>query len=317
MVSVKWKWESSVVKLLCNSFRQRILTRAQKWVESALKFLWIFVNRLICFTARRWKIPRLRSYNVLREQCKAGSVVLRNTNGLQLSCVSRLGDWQPQIRKTRRSTEQSNLCKFTRLLRLIHVSLLIPFPKIIFVFVSPYDTDNVEFGQHLIKHGDGVKDVSFAVENLDFIVKTARQRGATIVRDIWEESDEFGTVRLATLQTVGKLSSVRNSWDSKNYFSTATQRTLWSIGNPTPELFSPVSSRITRRTTACLVFFRKSTWTLLTMSLEINPTFKWNRLPSGTFGVYYSIAFGRSTTRKSTRNTRLCVRLSSLITRKL
>lgn len=82
-------------------------------------------------------------------------------------------------------------------MRLIHVSL-----KIIFVFVSPYDVDNVEFGNHLIKHGDGVKDVSFEVEELDIIVKRARERGATIVKDIWEESDEFGKVRFATMQTV-------------------------------------------------------------------------------------------------------------------
>lgn len=74
--------------------------------------------------------------------------------------------------------------------------------KIIFVFVSPYETDNVEFGEHLIKHGDGVKDVSFDVENIEFIVKTARERGAKIVKDVWEESDEFGSVRMATLQTV-------------------------------------------------------------------------------------------------------------------
>lgn len=74
--------------------------------------------------------------------------------------------------------------------------------KIIFVFVSPYETDNDEFGQHLIKHGDGVKDISFDVENIDFIVKTARERGAKIVKDIYEESDEFGTVRFATIQTV-------------------------------------------------------------------------------------------------------------------
>jgi 4-hydroxyphenylpyruvate dioxygenase len=74
--------------------------------------------------------------------------------------------------------------------------------KIVFVFVSPYETDDVEFGKHLTKHGDGVKDVSFDVEDLDIIVKRARERGATILRDIWEETDEFGTVRFATLQTV-------------------------------------------------------------------------------------------------------------------
>jgi 4-hydroxyphenylpyruvate dioxygenase len=74
--------------------------------------------------------------------------------------------------------------------------------KIIFVFVSPYETDDVEFGNHLTKHGDGVKDISFDVEDLDFIVSRAKERGAKIVKDIWEESDEFGSVRFATIQTV-------------------------------------------------------------------------------------------------------------------
>lgn len=57
-------------------------------------------------------------------------------------------------------------------------------------------------GPHLVKHGDGVKDVAFSVEDLDAIVEAARERGAKIVRDIWQEEDEFGVVRFATVQTV-------------------------------------------------------------------------------------------------------------------
>jgi len=75
--------------------------------------------------------------------------------------------------------------------------------KIYFVFVSAYEPDNLEHGNHLIKHGDAVKDVAFTVEDLDIIVKKAKERGATIVKDIWSESDEFGTVRFAILQTYG------------------------------------------------------------------------------------------------------------------
>jgi len=33
-------------------------------------------------------------------------------------------------------------------------------------------------------------------------VKVAKQKGAEIVRDIWEESDEYGIVRMATVKTV-------------------------------------------------------------------------------------------------------------------
>ncbi|KAJ6645295.1 4-hydroxyphenylpyruvate dioxygenase [Pseudolycoriella hygida] len=75
--------------------------------------------------------------------------------------------------------------------------------KIYFVFVSAYEPDNVELGNHLVKHGDAVKDIAFAVEDLDIIVKKAKERGASIVKDIWSESDEFGTVRFAVLQTYG------------------------------------------------------------------------------------------------------------------
>ncbi|XP_019865264.1 4-hydroxyphenylpyruvate dioxygenase [Aethina tumida] len=75
--------------------------------------------------------------------------------------------------------------------------------QIHFVFVSTYQPDDHEFGHHIAKHGDGVKDIAFAVENLDNIVRIAKERGAKVVRDIWEESDFNGTVRFATIQTYG------------------------------------------------------------------------------------------------------------------
>lgn len=85
--------------------------------------------------------------------------------------------------------------------------------QIVFVFVSPYDVEDVEFGKHIIKHGDGVKDISFDVEDLDVIVETARARGGKIVDDIWEESDEFGVARFATVQTVSLIIKIPN-WAS-------------------------------------------------------------------------------------------------------
>lgn len=57
-------------------------------------------------------------------------------------------------------------------------------------------------GDYLALHGDFVKDISFSVNDLDYLVKKARECGAKVVKDIWEESDEHGTVRMATLQTV-------------------------------------------------------------------------------------------------------------------
>jgi 4-hydroxyphenylpyruvate dioxygenase len=37
---------------------------------------------------------------------------------------------------------------------------------------------------------------------LDIIVKRARENGAKVIKDIWEESDEFGKCRFAVLKTV-------------------------------------------------------------------------------------------------------------------
>lgn len=75
--------------------------------------------------------------------------------------------------------------------------------KIFFVFASALNPGNAEMGQHLVTHGDGVKDIAFNVEDLDGIMKMAKQRGAKIVKDIWEEQDESGKVRFAVVQTYG------------------------------------------------------------------------------------------------------------------
>ena len=37
--------------------------------------------------------------------------------------------------------------------------------------MSPYEPYNAEMGDHLSKHGDGVKDVAFAVEDIQSIVQ--------------------------------------------------------------------------------------------------------------------------------------------------
>lgn len=75
--------------------------------------------------------------------------------------------------------------------------------RIIFVLASPLNPGNKEMGHFMEAHGDSVKDIAFAVEDLDAIVKKAVQRGAKVVRNIWEESDETGTVRMATVATYG------------------------------------------------------------------------------------------------------------------
>nr|XP_033811915.1 4-hydroxyphenylpyruvate dioxygenase isoform X1 [Geotrypetes seraphini]XP_033811916.1 4-hydroxyphenylpyruvate dioxygenase isoform X2 [Geotrypetes seraphini] len=83
------------------------------------------------------------------------------------------------------------------------VSHVVKQNKIIFVFVSALNPGNQELGEHLMKHGDGVKDVAFEVEDCDFIVQKARERGAVIIKEPWIEEDKYGKVKFAVLQTYG------------------------------------------------------------------------------------------------------------------
>jgi 4-hydroxyphenylpyruvate dioxygenase len=48
--------------------------------------------------------------------------------------------------------------------------------QIVYVFESALMPDNQEMGHHLVRHGDGAKDVAFAAEDLDAIMKVADQR---------------------------------------------------------------------------------------------------------------------------------------------
>ncbi|XP_028433288.1 4-hydroxyphenylpyruvate dioxygenase [Perca flavescens] len=75
--------------------------------------------------------------------------------------------------------------------------------KIVYVFSSALNPGNKEMGDHLVKHGDGVKDVAFTVTDCDFLVQKARERGALIVTEPHTLEDKSGKVRLAVLQTYG------------------------------------------------------------------------------------------------------------------
>lgn len=71
------------------------------------------------------------------------------------------------------------------------------------MFKSFYEPDgDAEMGAHLLRHGDGVRDIAFSVEDLDAIFERAKERGAKVIHEPWEESDANGTVRFATVQTV-------------------------------------------------------------------------------------------------------------------
>ncbi|XP_077403661.1 4-hydroxyphenylpyruvate dioxygenase [Vanacampus margaritifer] len=83
------------------------------------------------------------------------------------------------------------------------VSHVIRQDKVIFAFESALNPGNEEIGEYLMKHGDAAKDIAFQVEDCDYLVKKAKQRGAVIVKDPWVEEDIHGKVKYAVVQTYG------------------------------------------------------------------------------------------------------------------
>lgn len=75
--------------------------------------------------------------------------------------------------------------------------------ELTFVFTSPLNPNNEEFSAHHAKHGDGVKDVAFTVDDAAGIHAKAVSRGATSVREPETLEDENGTVILASVRTYG------------------------------------------------------------------------------------------------------------------
>nr|CAD2167359.1 unnamed protein product [Meloidogyne enterolobii] len=108
--------------------------------------------------------------------------------------------------------------------------------KIIFVFESPLLPNNEEIGKHLNKHGDGVKDVAFEVDNLDWIVEQAKINGGKIVEDVTEDTDENGSVRVYgdTVHTLIDRSKYRGVFLPG--FKPANEETENEFNFPQPEL---------------------------------------------------------------------------------
>ncbi|EER41451.1 T-cell reactive protein [Histoplasma capsulatum var. duboisii H88] len=61
-----------------------------------------------------------------------------------------------------------------------------------------------EIHSHLEKHGDGVKDVAFEVDDVEAVFNAAVRNGATVVSGIKTLEDSQGVVKMATIQTYGE-----------------------------------------------------------------------------------------------------------------
>uniref|UniRef100_A0A7S3U4Y6 4-hydroxyphenylpyruvate dioxygenase n=1 Tax=Strombidinopsis acuminata TaxID=141414 RepID=A0A7S3U4Y6_9SPIT len=75
--------------------------------------------------------------------------------------------------------------------------------EIVYVLQSPLTVDAKEFSEHHAKHGDGVKDVAFCVDDAAGIHKKAVERGAISVHEPKEHKDDNGTVIMASVKTYG------------------------------------------------------------------------------------------------------------------
>lgn len=83
-----------------------------------------------------------------------------------------------------------------------------PIPQSYFVFSSPLNPDSAtelgdDMNAHIALHGDGVKDVAFAVDDARGMFTEAVARGAEPIREPTELTDECGTVIIATVKTYG------------------------------------------------------------------------------------------------------------------
>ncbi len=61
----------------------------------------------------------------------------------------------------------------------------------------------MEFARHMERHGDGVRDVAFHVDDAAGIYNKAISRGAKSIQEPTELTDESGTVVIASIQTYG------------------------------------------------------------------------------------------------------------------
>jgi 4-hydroxyphenylpyruvate dioxygenase len=75
--------------------------------------------------------------------------------------------------------------------------------RIRFLLTTPLHGSN-EIARHIAEHGDGVKVVALSVPDAEDAYRVAVRRGARGLEEPHEESDERGTVRLATIATYGE-----------------------------------------------------------------------------------------------------------------
>jgi 4-hydroxyphenylpyruvate dioxygenase len=64
--------------------------------------------------------------------------------------------------------------------------------------------EGTEISRHVARHGDGARDISLRVADAGAAFNEAVRRGAVPLRPLWEEKDDFGFVRRATIVAYGE-----------------------------------------------------------------------------------------------------------------
>src|SRR5436309_2262676 len=72
-----------------------------------------------------------------------------------------------------------------------------------FVVTSPYGPEGA-MAEHIKRHGDGVKDVAFRVEDAELAYREATGRSAQGVMEPVVRKDDYGLVKLASIVTYGE-----------------------------------------------------------------------------------------------------------------
>ena len=74
--------------------------------------------------------------------------------------------------------------------------------RVRFVLTAPL-VGGTEIADHVAAHGDGVKVIALSVPDAEHAYRHAVENGARSVREPWEESDDSGSVRMATIRAYG------------------------------------------------------------------------------------------------------------------
>jgi 4-hydroxyphenylpyruvate dioxygenase len=94
------------------------------------------------------------------------------------------------------------------------VSYVLQQGNIRFLITSSLNS-NSEIAQHVLRHGDGVKDLAMLVEDVDRAYTECVKKGGRSVTEPVTLSDEHGTIRYAAIATYGD--TIHSFIDNRNY----------------------------------------------------------------------------------------------------